>query len=310
MLGLDAKRGVEATLERVYNATGNTFDRLEVVWSGKTAGVMKDIHSGVVSVTFPGIDETKQVSKDLFNQLIGYALHELGHVWFTVDSPWQRAREEHGAFVSSLINGLEDPRIEKCVIDSGYAPNARQLFEHLTNQVLNRDGYVEPDDFKNIPFLLAIEGRRLNGYDLVFPSVVEASPYALHLKKALKAAHKAASTKRIVEIAVELYAALKQQQKQRQQEQQQEQQQKQQQQSEGGDQGQPQASQEQGGDQDQASQEQGDQDDDQTNPEEGGRDVEPDRHIEQELDGIGSSADRHIPRPHPAAPVYEEIHFI
>jgi hypothetical protein len=288
MLGLDAKRGVEATLERVYNATGNTFSRLEVVWSGKTAGVMKDAHSGVVSVTFPGIDETKQVDKNLFNQLIGYALHELGHVWFTVDKPWQEAREQHGAFVSSLINGLEDPRIEKCVVDSGYAPNARQLFEHLTNQVLERDGYVEPDDFKNIPFLLAIEGRRLNGYDLVFPSVVEASPYASHLKKALKAAHKAESTKRIVEIAVELYAALKQQQK--------EQQKQEQQQGEGGDQ--PQASQEQP-------------DDNQTNPaEEGGRDVEPDRHIEQELDGIGSSADRITPRPHPAAPVYEEIHFI
>ena len=306
MLGLDAKRGVEATLERVYNATGNTFSRLEVVWSGKTAGVTKDINSGVVSVTFPGIDETKQIDKNLFNQLIGYALHELGHVWFTVDSPWRKAREEHGAFVSSLINGLEDPRIEKCVVDSGYAPNARQLFEHLTNQVLERDGYVEPDDFKNIPFMLAIEGRRLNGYDLVFPSVVEASPYALHLKKALKAAHKAVSTKRIVEIAVELYAALKQQQ-----------QQKQQQQEQGDEGGQPQSSQEQG-DQGQASQEQGGEGDqgqasgdDQTNSaeEEGGRDVEPDRHIEKELDGIGSSADKFIPRPHPAAPAYAEIHF-
>ena len=213
MLGIEIKRGVEATLERVFHATGNHFDKLTVVWNGKTAGVSaKKVGKGVdANVIFPSIDETKAVDKKLFNKLIGYALHELGHVWFTTNQPWEDARDQHGSFVSSLINGLEDPRIERCVYESNYAPNARALFENLTNAVLEKDGYVEPDDFKNIPFMLAIEGRRLNGYSITHPSIVDQSPYAEHLSWALKSAHKARSTAKIVEIAIELNNRLQQQ---------------------------------------------------------------------------------------------------
>lgn len=213
MLGIEIKRGVEATLERVFHATGNHFDKLTVVWNGKTAGVSaKKVGKGVdANVIFPSIDETKAVDKKLFNKLIGYALHELGHVWFTTNQPWDDARDKHGSFVSSLINGLEDPRIERCVYESNYAPNARALFENLTNAVLEKDGYVQPDDFKNIPFMLAIEGRRLNGYSITHPSIVDQSPYAEHLSWALKSAHKARSTAKIVEIAIELNNRLQQQ---------------------------------------------------------------------------------------------------
>ena len=213
MLGIEIKRGVEATLERVFHATGNHFDKLTVVWNGKTAGVSaKKVGKGVdANVIFPSIDETKAVDKKLFNKLIGYALHELGHVWFTTNQPWEDARDKHGSFVSSLINGLEDPRIERCVYESNYSPNARALFENLTNAVLEKDGYVQPDDFKNIPFMLAIEGRRLNGYSITHPSIVDQSPYAEHLSWALKSAHKARSTAKIVEIAIELNNRLQQQ---------------------------------------------------------------------------------------------------
>lgn len=217
MLALDAKRGVEATLERVFKSTGGRFNTLKITWTGRTAGVIHN--GGDVSVIFPGIDETKEVDKGLFNQLVGYALHELGHVWFTTNKAWDAAREEHGAYVSALINGLEDPRIEQRVVDSGYAPNSRALFEFLTNQVLIKSGYVEPDDFKNIPFMLAIEGRRLNGYNICFPSIVNKSPYAKHLRWALKAAQSAKDTPRIVKIAIELYKRLNEQREQEKQQQ-------------------------------------------------------------------------------------------
>jgi hypothetical protein len=222
MLALEAKRGVEATLERIYKSTGNEFDQLMITWSGNTAGIRTD--RNITFIMFPGIDETKPVEQSLFNELIGYALHELGHKWFTQDAPWDNARREHGAFVGALINGLEDPRIEQKVINSGYAPNAQALFGFLVNQVLRKSGYVEPDDFKNIPFMLAIEGRRLNGYDICVPSIVAKSPYAAELRWALKAAQKASDTKRIVKIAVELYERLKQRREELKQEQQQQQQ--------------------------------------------------------------------------------------
>lgn len=257
MLALEAKRGVEATLERVYKATHNSFDKLVVTWSGSTAGIKTE--GNTTYIMFPGIDETKRVEQSLFNELIGYALHELGHKWFTQDRPWDEARREHGAFVGALINGLEDPRIELKVINSGFAPNARALFEFLVNQVLRKNGYVEPDDFKNIPFMLAIEGRRLNGYDICVPSIVSQSPYAEQLRWALRAAHKAGDTKRIVKIAVELYERLKQRREELKQQQEQQQ---------PGDQQQPGKGQK--GEQGQQGEGQGDQPGDQPGDEQGG----------------------------------------
>jgi len=214
MLGINVKRGVASTLERVFNASGNRFDKLEILWSGKTAGIIHRRSTlGVVSakVLFPTLDETKFVPKETFNNLIGYALHELGHAWYTDNEPWDKARDKHGSFVSNLINGLEDPRIERLVIESGRAPNARALFENLVNSILKRDGYVKPDDKRNIPFLLAVEGRRLNGYAIIEPSIVDASPWATHIRWALRKAHTATDTKAIVKIAVELFKRIREQ---------------------------------------------------------------------------------------------------
>lgn len=211
LLGIDVKRGVASTLERVFNRTGERFDKLEILWSGKTAGIIfKRSPFGVdAKVLFPNIDETKRIPTDVFNNLIGYALHELGHAWFTNNTPWDNARQKHGQFVNNLINGLEDPRIEKLVIESGRAPNARALFENLLNSVLKRDGYVQPDDKKNIPFLLAVEGRRLNGYNVCVPSIVNDSPYRDDIRWALKRAHTAKNTEAIVKIAIELFNRLR-----------------------------------------------------------------------------------------------------
>lgn len=213
MLGIDVKRGVASTLERVFNASGNRFSKLEILWSGKTAGI---IHRRVgeavnAKVLFPTLDETKVVPKETFNNLIGYALHELGHAWFTDNEPWDKARDKHGSFVSNLINGLEDPRIERLVIESGRAPNARVLFENLVNSILKRDGYVKPDDKRNIPFLLAVEGRRLNGYAIIEPSIVDASPWAADIRWALRKAQTAKNTSAIVKIAVELFKRIREQ---------------------------------------------------------------------------------------------------
>ena len=40
MLGTNVKRGVATTLERVFNASGSRIGQLEVLWSGKTAGII------------------------------------------------------------------------------------------------------------------------------------------------------------------------------------------------------------------------------------------------------------------------------
>jgi hypothetical protein len=213
MLGTDVKRGVASTLERVFNSNGERFDKLEVLWTGRTAGIIfnRTLFKCDAKVLFPAIDETAQIPNDTFNNLIGYALHELGHAWFTDNKPWDDARNRHGHFVSNLINGLEDPRIERKVIESGRAPNSRALFENLLNSVLKRDGYVEADDKRNIPFLLAVEGRRLNGYQVNVPNIINDSPWAKHLHWALKRASQAKDTATIVKIAIELFKRIKEQ---------------------------------------------------------------------------------------------------
>jgi hypothetical protein len=217
MLGINAKRGIATTLERVFKSTGNKFNNLEILWTGKTAGILfSRSPDGTLDakLIFPAIDETVEIPVSRFNNLIGYALHELGHAWFTDNKPWDRAREKGGQFLGSLINGLEDPRIERKVIESGYAPNSRALFGELINSVLKKDGYVDPTEKCQIPFILAVEGRRLNGYDISVPNIIDESPYAEHLHWALKKAHTAKETGTIVRIAVELFERLKEQDKQ------------------------------------------------------------------------------------------------
>jgi len=213
-LGTDVKRGVASTLERVFQASGQKIDKLDILWSGKTAGIIfrrssaKTLQS--VKLIFPSIDDMATISRKVFNNTVGYALHELGHAWFTDNAPWDNAREKHGSYVGSLINGLEDPRIEQCVIHSGYAPNSKALFEELTNAVLDKNGYVKPDDLKNVPFMLAIEGRRLNGYPISHPTVLGVSPWSADIEWALTSAQKAKNTTTIADIAVELFKRLQQ----------------------------------------------------------------------------------------------------
>jgi len=212
MLAINAKRGVESTLERVFKNAGGQFDTLEFLWSGSTAGIVFERIGATVKakILFPSINEASEISRAKFNNLIGYALHELGHAWFTDNEPWDNARRDHGGFVANLINGLEDPRIERKVIESGYAPNSRALFEDLINSVLDKNGHVDADDIKNVPFLLAIEGRRLNGYHIDVPNIIDDAPWASDLHWALGEARVATNTQRIAEIAIELYKRLQQ----------------------------------------------------------------------------------------------------
>jgi len=78
MLAINAKRGVESTVERVFNSTGNAFSRLQVLWTGSTAGIMfKRSSIGVdAKIVFPAIDEGAEMKRSTFNNLIGYAIDQ------------------------------------------------------------------------------------------------------------------------------------------------------------------------------------------------------------------------------------------
>lgn len=212
MQGHQVKRGVTSTLERVFHASGQKLAKLQVFWTGKTAGINfsrnKDGHVDA-KVVFPSINELGDVPRTKFNNLLGFAIHELGHAWFTDNEPWDRARDNKGPYLNALINGLEDVRIEKKVIESGYADNSRVLFEELLNSMLDEYGYVEPDDIDNVSFMLAVEGRRLNGYAVNVPTILDKCPWKDDLEWAIKESTNAPSTARVVAVANELMIRLK-----------------------------------------------------------------------------------------------------
>ena len=212
MLGMDVKRGVTATCERVFTASGNRFENLKVLWGGKTACInySKGLDGVSATIVLPNIDESKPVPQTQFNNAIGFVLHELGHAWFTTNKPWDDAVKEHkdGKYIGSMINGLEDPRIEQCVINSGYAPNSAPLFNALINSMIGKNGYPDELTKQSLPFLLAVEGRRLNGYSITAPDLVSTSIYADEINRALQLAKNAKSTREIVTIAENLYDEL------------------------------------------------------------------------------------------------------
>jgi hypothetical protein len=213
MLGMDVKRGITATCERVFIASGNRFEDLKVLWGGKTACInySKDRLGAVTAtIVLPNIDESVTVPQSQFNDSIGFVLHELGHAWFTTNYPWDNAVKDHkdGRYIGSMINGLEDPRIEQCVIESGYAPNSSPLFNTLINSMLAKNGYPDELTKQSLPFILAVEGRRLNDYAINVPDLVSTSIYADEINRALRLAKNAKSTREVVAIAEKLYDQL------------------------------------------------------------------------------------------------------
>jgi hypothetical protein len=188
MLGINLKVGVEATLQRLNaHSKGRQFKNLQFIWGYPTAAISESRQG--VTVYLPHVDEAKAVPDGLLHRLVGYVCHELGHHWFTASSLWHNAVHNAGddKFLHGLINGLEDPRIEKKVINSNFAGNSRNLFEGLVNHVV---GAELPTDFDNIPFILAVEGRRLNGYDILAKQTYQTTPWAVDLEWALTEAHR------------------------------------------------------------------------------------------------------------------------
>lgn len=95
MLGFKIKRGVEASVERIFKSTGREFDSLSFSWSGKTAAVSftRESYGVTARIIFPNIDDNADVPQSKHHDLVGFAVHELGHVWFTENEPWDLARQ-------------------------------------------------------------------------------------------------------------------------------------------------------------------------------------------------------------------------
>jgi len=187
MLGYEIKQEVSKQLG------GRAID-----WHGESAAVVGS------QIVLPAMDDDLDYPEVTYRQMLGYGLHELGHLRYTDHDPWDWAVHNHGRFLGGLINGLEDVRIEQAMIRTGVD---QTLFEAAINAALE-DGYVKPDDRHNIGFVLAVEGRRLNSYRLACRSLLDESLWASPIWWALKKVRSARSTIEAVTIALRLHRRL------------------------------------------------------------------------------------------------------
>lgn len=209
MQGSVAKAVLTTMFADLWRSSGNKIKRLDVRFAGEGAGIRCTRRRRNLSATviLPAIDDKAEVSNELFNKMTGYVVHELGHAWFTDNEPWDEAKSLHGDILGDIINGLEDARTELQVIRSGYADNARQLLTQLTNNV-----FEEPFEvycLVNVGAVCAIEGRRLNGYELTVPDLFLDNPWWNEIDEALADLQHCTNTADVVKVAVELWEKIK-----------------------------------------------------------------------------------------------------
>lgn len=158
-------------------------------------------------VHFPIATHDARLSSQEVDRWTGYFLHEVCHVLYTDDSAWKAAVNEG---LHKIVNGLEDVRIERKLINAGISDNARDV---LTGLMMWAESKVTPDydpnDWRQVPWTLAYLGRwKVNQY----PLAKAAGYYARLADPAIIAAidevARAKSTGDCLEIARRLQKAL------------------------------------------------------------------------------------------------------
>jgi hypothetical protein len=206
MKGIETKRAVSTTLEKVWQASGRQPVDLTIIFAGKTAILTREQKRGrdIIKINMPAIDETGDIDNSLFSNLIGFSLHELAFAWFDPDLDLQAASLGNKS-VYAYACALQDVRVEQELIESGYAGNARALLENLLNSTLAGQPALDNTYKQNVPAIISIEGKRGNGYTLTRPDTLSGSPWQEAIAKALKALTVAKTTKTVLMIAQGLY---------------------------------------------------------------------------------------------------------
>jgi len=165
--GTAIKAAVEITLAKTWAAakTGRTLGKLVVRFSGEGAYTKGEEYKGNLSVliNLPDFKDDKVYSNDHADRIVAYALHELGHQFFTDMPLWTRAVESvpfpQQRTLHRCINAFEDVREEALLVTSGYAVGARTvltaLVKHLARDVTSHTF----SDKCNLPFAICLNGR-------------------------------------------------------------------------------------------------------------------------------------------------------
>lgn len=175
------KAAIKTTLQMTWAAAKQTrrLDNLVVRFAGTGASMTRNNHD--ISVNLPDFLGSKAYSDAHADRIVAMALHEIGHGFFTIDAAWDDVvfANDRDPLLHRCINAFEDVRMERALIDSGFAVGARKLLPVLLAH-MTKDVKPETfDDKANIPFAICVNGR---GYgidvlplvrDPVFLSIIE-----------------------------------------------------------------------------------------------------------------------------------------
>jgi hypothetical protein len=153
-----------AARRQLFSATSMVSPRATgvVSFNGESAYTQYSVRSGEIvswGINYPSLPDNAMLTRKEADLLVGYTLHEIGHVLYTENGAL------HGAdpFLFKLWNGLEDARIEAAMIASGKAIGARSAFKRLLSRhTVSLPGF-NPCRLSNAPFALAVLGRAAYG---------------------------------------------------------------------------------------------------------------------------------------------------
>lgn len=187
----DLKLALPLSAEKLINASGVgrvRQDGLNVFFKGTTAKAAYSVrttrhHNGGVNeeytatIVYPFMADDAYLTRGEADRLTGYTIHEAGHVLFT-DTNVFRAFAARGTFHKMILNGIEDARMEREVIRTGFSGGSRRCLEVLASSVVIRainEGY-NPNESNNLAFTLAILGRdvcgiKVSGVDKVWAAL-------------------------------------------------------------------------------------------------------------------------------------------
>ena len=175
------KAAIKTTLQMTWAAAKQTrrLDTLIVRFAGTGASMTRNNHD--ISVNLPDFLGSKAYSDAHADRIVAMALHEIGHGFFTVDAAWDDVvcANDRDPLLHRCINAFEDVRMERALIDSGFAVGARKLLPVLLAHMVKDVKAETFSDKANIPFAICVNGR---GYgidvlplvrDPVFVAIIE-----------------------------------------------------------------------------------------------------------------------------------------
>jgi len=165
---LDAmEMNIRAFLTIAGEKAGNVGARIDSVSGTASIKHFKNAWTGAidVEVKFPAMASATRLSKEELDRWTGYFLHELCHALYTDETAWHTAVRER---IHVLVNALEDVRIETKFNHAAIAANSTKVLNALLSHcVAALPASYNPNDMKDLPWLLAMAGRvHVCGYNL------------------------------------------------------------------------------------------------------------------------------------------------